>query len=142
MYYRKVWYFAYRAPQLHILSDWDASRSELNSVFNSCSEAREVGQSLELDYFVWGNREELADGNRITGNIRNYVNLDIDTLWVTLADPYLDLPETLCWSAANATDFGTWADGRARNAVKVVWSKYALVPLGRLNALLSTFETG
>lgn len=55
------------------------TRSKINGIRDVCKEARHELDNLGLDYFQFDN-----DGPPyIMGIHKNYVNLDIDTLWVT-----------------------------------------------------------
>lgn len=79
------------------MNDSGASRSKINAVLNSCSEARDVGLSLKLDYFLCGNRVRFSDGTEAHGTIRNYVNLDVDTIWRADNDSFLGFSENIQW---------------------------------------------
>ncbi|KAN0113074.1 hypothetical protein V8E51_006025 [Hyaloscypha variabilis] len=94
---RRVWFFSFRAPQIHVINAEETSRSKLNSVFNACSEARQVGQSLKLDYFLCSYRVNCFDGTAAIGTIRNYINADLDTLWLTKTKEVNVLPENIQW---------------------------------------------
>jgi hypothetical protein len=74
-----------------------ASRSNISSVFNSCSKACEVGPSLQLDYFLCSYRVNYHDGTSAIGTIRNYINLDVDTIWLTKTTEAHLLPEDIQW---------------------------------------------
>jgi hypothetical protein len=45
------------------------------------------------------------DSIRSTETIRNYVNLDIDTLWLASADPYFGLPDNVVWVCGKCHNF-------------------------------------
>lgn len=74
-----IWRFACTAPQIHVISPQGCSRSRINTVMNACVEAKEAGISLKLDYFLVGT-EICYTGAEVIGTIKNYVNLDVDTI--------------------------------------------------------------
>jgi len=80
-----------------VINGEETSRSKLNSGFNACSEARQVGQSLKLDYFLCSYRVNFFDGTAAIGTIRNYINADLDTLWLTKTKEVNVLPENIQW---------------------------------------------
>ena len=93
-----IWQFAARTPQIHIISHCRASRSKINSIYNSCTEARQALKELQLDYFIVSSEPSGTDHKRqLLGSVRNYINLDIDTVWPngTQEDRYL--PQEIHW---------------------------------------------
>ncbi|PMD44940.1 hypothetical protein L207DRAFT_524378 [Hyaloscypha variabilis F] len=94
-----------RAPQIHVINGEETSRSKLNSGFNACSEARQVGQSLKLDYFLCSYRVNFFDGTAAIGTIRNYINADLDTLWLTKTKEVNVLPENIQWVCGKCSMF-------------------------------------
>jgi hypothetical protein len=81
---------------VHNLSKHGGSRSNVNLVMNACTEAKEVGVALELDYFVVSYQIGYT-GSEIFGTIKNYVNLDVDTIWLTQNDTSMLFPEDIQW---------------------------------------------
>ena len=81
------------APQIRILSDkYCSSRSRVNMVMDACTEAKEVGLALQLDYFLVGYQIPYQV-NAVVGTIKNYVNLDVDTIWLTHGCVFSLLPD-------------------------------------------------
>ena len=91
----RIWIFACRASQIHIINDEVASRSQVNSVFNSCVEARGVGLSLKLDYFVY---YHYGSVQKTKASGRNYINLDLDTIWISKDRGFFGLPDNIIWT--------------------------------------------
>ena len=84
-----IWTAALTAPQIHIFTQELMSRSNVNTVMQSCREARLRGIRLQLPYFQRGHDD--ADPIGTPPPIKSYVNLDVDTLW--LAETGLGLPD-------------------------------------------------
>ena len=87
-----VWTIALTTPQTHIVTDELISRSNVNTVMQSCREARSQGMRLQLPYFQ---RVDLDD-DRIGAPLpaRHFMNLESDTLWLAEADvgpPHLEI---------------------------------------------------
>ena len=74
----RIWRFALTQPQIHVFSAKRVSRSRVNILMNTCKDAKTEGMKLKLSYYKlkepW--RSELRQ-------IRNYVNVEVDTLWFT-----------------------------------------------------------
>jgi len=79
-----IWKLALVAPQIHIMGKKAVSRSKINSVMESCKEARDLGLALELSYF----RVRAIASNDESPLGKNYLNYDADVIWV----PDGDLP--------------------------------------------------
>jgi hypothetical protein len=63
---------------------------------NACTEAKSVGLALKLEYFLVGTRIRYP-GAEVFGTIKNYVNLDVDTIWLTQNSTYITFPEDIQW---------------------------------------------
>lgn len=80
-----IWKYALTSiPQVHVLCDKMISRSNVNSVAQSCREAWHIAESLCLDYFLLPTC--LPDPEVKLGKYRNFVNLAIDTFWLTRSE--------------------------------------------------------
>lgn len=80
-----IWKLAARLPQIHIMCEDGASRSQVVDVMKSCAQAKKAILELKMDYFLVS-EGPLEYGDKspyIPGSIRNYINLDIDTFWIT-----------------------------------------------------------
>lgn len=64
---------------------------------NACSEAKAVGLELKLDYFLVGNRVCYLGGATVTGTIKSFVNLDVDTIFLTHDYLSIRIPEDIQW---------------------------------------------
>ena len=111
-YCSRVWQYAARAPQIHILSNGRASQSKVVSIVNSCVEAREAVYALKLDYFININ-VPLSESPERIGKVRNYVNLDVDTIW----NPSKNLPK---WSVMMPGDL-IWICGKCNMHPRVLF---------------------
>lgn len=79
-----IWQHALTStPQIHILGEDMCTRSIVNAVAQSCKEAWNVLEGLELDYLLI----KLSEGSQIQSlEYKSYVNLDIDTFWLNLQE--------------------------------------------------------
>lgn len=102
-----IWRFACTAPQIHVISKQGASRSRVNAVMNACTEAKGVGIALKLDYFLVGTRI-CYSGAEVIGTIKNYVNLDVDTIWLTQNDTFMLFPEDIQWICGKCNVNSRW----------------------------------
>ena len=60
----------------------------------SCSEAQSVCLALKLDYFLVSSQRFYGDDSIGRGWIKSYINLEVDTVWLTREDaPIISLPE-------------------------------------------------
>jgi len=91
-----IWRFACTAPQVHKISEHGASRSKVNTVMNACTEAKAVGLALKLDYFLVSTRE-CYSASTVLGTIKNYINLNLDTIWLTHSNTFSLLPWDIQW---------------------------------------------
>jgi len=91
-----IWRFACTAPQVHNISEHGASRSKVNAVMNTCTEAKAVGLALKLDYFLVSTRVYYP-GAEVLSTIKNYVSLDLDTIWLTHNNTFSLFPEDIQW---------------------------------------------
>jgi len=73
-----IWKLALVAPQIHITRKKVVSRSKINAVMQACREARNLGLELELSYF----RVRAIASNDVSPLGKNYLNYDIDVIWV------------------------------------------------------------
>lgn len=96
------------APQIRNISEQGGSRSRVNIVMSACSEAKSVGLALQLGYFLVGNRICYGD-SAIIGTIKNYVNLDVDTVWLTRNDRLSLLPDDIQWICGKCKVEERWA---------------------------------
>lgn len=78
-----IWHLACLAPQTILINDLGASRSKINSIVNTCREAREVASGLQLDYYRVSECLVEEGADRKPGKVKNYVNLHVDTIWYT-----------------------------------------------------------
>lgn len=109
-----IWEFALRAPQLHILDNNRITASKINSVIESCSEAKEVANGLKLDYFIF-NRIDPSHGEPHPGSTKHYVNLGLDTIWINPQDFSMyqgDIPEDVEWHCGRCKRKSTWWSSR------------------------------
>jgi len=71
-------------PQIHILGNDLCSTSHVNFIAVACKEAWDVFKGLELDYLEIRQRSSRGKvGPTREKDFRNYVNLDVDTFWLT-----------------------------------------------------------
>lgn len=82
---------ATRVPQIHILNEEMSTRSKINAVRDSCQEARREFDMLELDYF----QHSLDESQYEHSAVRCYVNLDLDTVWLSFAGAFICVPEEI-----------------------------------------------
>jgi hypothetical protein len=77
---------------------------------DSCSEARSVGLALKLDYFLVSSQRFYGDDSIGRGWIKSYINLEVDTFWLTREDaPIISLPEDvhfICGKCQRLERFG------------------------------------
>jgi len=94
-----IWQFACLAPQTIIISCDGASRSKINSVVESCREARDVAAGLQLDYYLASTDHDNHDFEGLinAGLVKNYINLHVDTVWLTREEESIILPENIVW---------------------------------------------
>jgi hypothetical protein len=94
-----IWQSACLSPQTIIISRDGASRSKINSIVDSCEEARDVASTLKLNYYLAGTDEDNYDAEDLahTGLLKNYMNLQVDTVWLTKEEESIILPENIAW---------------------------------------------
>jgi hypothetical protein len=73
---------------------------------NACTEAKYVGLSLNLDYFLVGT-QLCYPGAEVHGTIKNYVNLDVDTIWLT-HNTFMVFPEDIQWVCGRCNMIKRW----------------------------------
>jgi hypothetical protein len=72
------------------------SRSRVIIVMNACTETKSVGLALKLDYFLVGPQTSYPSPE-VFSTIKNYVNLDVDTVSMTRDTEYMAFPEYIPW---------------------------------------------
>jgi hypothetical protein len=76
---------------------------------DSCSEARSVSLALKLDYFLVSSRRFYGDGSVGRGWIKSYINLEVDTFWLTREDaPVVSLPEDVHFICGKCQPLERW----------------------------------
>jgi len=101
-----IWKFALTAPQTHITRRELVTRSQVNMIMRVCREARTQGLKLRLPYFACCYTQDHPDW------VKNYVNLDVDTIWMTEAEIFLpETPRIFC-PDCSAVILHEWAFGR------------------------------
>jgi hypothetical protein len=61
---------------------------------------------IQLDYFIYSKNTHYS-GSEVRGRVKNYVNLDVDTIWLSQEDQALVLPEDIEWFCG-ACEEGGW----------------------------------
>jgi hypothetical protein len=61
---------------------------------NSCQEARAAAAALQLDYFVFSGRN-LISTEILADTTKNYMKLDIDTIWVSVVGRFSHIPRDI-----------------------------------------------
>jgi hypothetical protein len=101
-----IWTVALTAPQTHIVTKELISRSNVNTVMQSCREARLQGIRLQLPYFQRVDFDDDLIGAPLP--VKHYMNLDLDTLWLAEADvgpPHLEVFSPECTTGPILPDF-------------------------------------
>ncbi|KAF4628990.1 hypothetical protein G7Y89_g9158 [Cudoniella acicularis] len=78
------------------MNDSGASRSHITSISNSCKEARAAVVALGLDYYLLS-PDQTNWYEKAIGTIKNYINVDLDTVWLTENGTSLSLPRDIQW---------------------------------------------
>jgi hypothetical protein len=92
-----IWKYALTAPQTHTISGELVTRSQVNLIMRVCGEARALGFKLRLPYYARWYAPEHPDW------VKNYMNLDVDTLWMTESQGEIwpDAPWIFCPDCAD-----------------------------------------
>jgi hypothetical protein len=77
-----IWKLALVASQIYIMVEKVVSRSKINAIMQTCREARNLGLALELSYF----RVRAIASNDASSLGKNYLNYDVDVIWVPDGD--------------------------------------------------------
>lgn len=114
-----------QVPQIHIVSDKGVSRSAINSLINSCHEAREAVASLRLEYFLFGRHILRNYGIPTSGTNKNYFNAGLDTFWIVRnGEGTIRLPTDIS-SAASVT----------KNVQSTITIRFSLVGISAMSRL-------